>query len=169
MTVKTITQPPFVVDTEAEMDNTMPENSIFFTKDTKKLYELVGGSFVLMFGATRSQSSITRAINGTGFQASTTRDAMAIYSVQIVATATIGSGGVGSVFLEISPNNSSWTEVGRITNGQVITLAITLNSVQTYSGQLIAYIPAGYYARLRSANTTGAPAYTWLAGQEILL
>lgn len=91
------------------------------------------------------------------------------YTVQIVTTASIGSGATGYVVLETSPNNSAWTEAGRIVNGQVITLAIALNSVQTTAGQISGYLPAGYYARLRSVNTTGTPTYSYISGQEVLL
>lgn len=46
MTIITITQPPFVVDTEAEKDTSWPEGSIAYSKDTNKLYQLIGGAFV---------------------------------------------------------------------------------------------------------------------------
>lgn len=116
-----------------------------------------------------SMSAATRTISGTGFQISTTRGCNMYYTVQIVTTASIGSGATGYVVLETSPNNSAWTEAGRIVNGQVITLAIALNSVQTTAGQISGYLPAGYYARLRSVNTTGTPTYSYISGQEVLL
>lgn len=45
MSIKTITQPPFVVTTFAEMDNTMPDDSIFYVKNLKRLYQLMSGTF----------------------------------------------------------------------------------------------------------------------------
>lgn len=111
----------------------------------------------------------TRSISATGFQVSATRSSLVFYTAQIVTTATIGGGSVGYVTLETSPNNSTWTEAGRLTNGQVITLAIALNSIQTITGQLSAFLPIGYYARLRSVNTTGTPTYSYVSGQEILM
>lgn len=122
-------------------------------------------------------SSVSRSIvTGTGavgFQPSATRNTFGNYSVTIAATATIASGASGTVVLEIAPTNSAtpsdWVEVARFTNGQVISLAIVLQSVQTLAGTLNAMIPAGYYAKLRSINNTGTPTYTYNCGQEILL
>lgn len=169
MTIKTITQPPFVVDTEAEMDNTMPENSIFFCKDTHKVYELVSGSFTGMGVPARVQSSVTRAVNGTSFKPSATRDCLAVYTVKIVVTASIGSGQEGIMFFEISPDNTNWTEISRFDVGQTITLALTLNSIQPTAAPMMGFVPANYNVRLRPSSITGAPTFTWISGQETLL
>lgn len=121
--------------------------------------------------ATRSIVSAAAAANG--FQVSSTRWARARYTVSIVTTATIGGGADGSVVVEICPTNSAtagdWIEVGRIRNGQVITLAVVLQSAQTIAGQLNVDIPTGYYTRLRSISTTGAPTFAYVSGQETLM
>lgn len=139
---------------------------------TAQGYSATSADIFFAFNAslyTLSQAAATRSIGATGFQISTTQNAEVRYTVQIVTTATIGSGGTGYVALQMSPDNVNWTEIGRITNGQVITLAIALNSVQTITGQLSGFIPAGYYVRLLSVNTTGTPTYSYVSGQEVLM
>lgn len=117
--------------------------------------------------------SIVTSTGAAGFQVSSTRDAMVSYSTKIVTTATIAGGQEGYVALEIAPTNSAtagdWKEVGRVTNGQALSLALTLQSIQPVSGSLSALVPAGYYAKVRSVNTTGTPSYTMISGQEVLL
>ncbi len=117
--------------------------------------------------------SIVTGTGATGFQVSSTRDSIVNYSVNIVTTATIAGGQDGMVLLEIAPTNSAtpgdWVEVGRSRNGQALSLALTLQSVQTVAGQVGAVIPAGYYAKLRSVNNTGTPSYAFNSGQEVLI
>lgn len=125
----------------------------------------------------RVASSETRSIvtgtGATGFQVSATRDAQVNYNTTIVTAATLLNGAVGSVVLEIAPTNSAtagdWVEIGRLTNGQVFSLAVAIGCTQTISGQVGGYIPAGYYAKLRSINTTGTPTYSYNSGQKVLL
>lgn len=125
------------------------------------------------FNNTPSHSIVTTAAAANGFQLSTTRDATMNYSVSIVTAATLASGAVGTVVLEIAATNSStagdWTEIARTSNGQVFSLAIAIGCTQTIAGQVSGVLPSGYYARLRSINTTGTPTYTYNSGQEVLL
>jgi len=97
---------------------------------------------------------------------------MVSYSASITVTATIGGASVGYIVLEICPTNSAtagnWTEIARTTNGQTLTLAVALQAVQVSVGILGGIIPAGYYARLRSVNTSGTPTYAFVSGQEVL-
>lgn len=123
---------------------------------------------------TRSQSSATRSIvtasNQQGYQISATKDALGSYSVSISTTATIGGSSSGTIVLEIAATNSTtpsdWTEISRLTNSQNITLAIALQSVQIIAGNLTGFVPAGYYARLRSINNSGSPSFLYVTGQE---
>lgn len=125
----------------------------------------------------RSFSNVTASIvtgtGATGTQISSTRDASVSYAVTIATTATIATGASGTVVLEICSTNSAtpanWIEISRITNGQVITLAITLQSVQTTAGILAGIVPAGYYRKLRSINNSGTPTFSSNSGQEVLL
>lgn len=117
--------------------------------------------------------SIVTGTGATGFQVSATRDAFISASVGIVTTASIGSGQDGYIALEIAPTNSAtpsdWVEIGRSRNGQVYTLAIALQGVQTIAGDIARMIPAGYYAKYRAVNVTGTPTSSWVSGQEVLL
>lgn len=118
-----------------------------------------------------SQASATRALN-TAFQISNTRGALAIYSVQLTVTASIAGGQNGDVILEIA-SDSAFTAnvqtVGIAGLGQTYTLAIALQGVQPQTGIVSGFVPAGYYARLRTVNVTGTPAFAYRAGQEVLL
>lgn len=127
--------------------------------------------------AARSSSSATHTFvsttSSTGFQVSALRDCNVSYSVSTVTTATIGGNSSGTIFLEIAATNSTtpgdWTTIAKMTNGQAITLAVILQSSQTIGSTLSGYVPAGYYARLRTLNNSGTPTYTYECGQETLL
>lgn len=117
--------------------------------------------------------SIVTGTGATGFQISSTRESEVRYNLTIVTTATLVTGAVGVIVLEMAPTNSvtpsDWVEIGRLTNGQVFSLAVAIGCTQTISGQLSAAVPVGYYVKLRSINTTGTPIYTYNSGQEVLL
>jgi len=116
--------------------------------------------------------SLTTSTGAAGFQVSSTRDAAVNYNVTSSTTATIGGASSITVVLEIAPTNSAtagdWVEISRFSNGQTITLAIALQSVQTGAGNLGGIIPAGYYAKLRTI-TSGTASATYNTGQEVLL
>lgn len=124
----------------------------------------------MSFNNTATHPIQTVAASANGFQLSTTRNVSVFYSVNINTTATIGGASDGYVVLEICATNSAtasaWQEVSRTRNGQTISLAITLNSVQNIGGELMNIVPAGYYVRLRSVNTSGTPVFTYISGQE---
>lgn len=117
--------------------------------------------------------SIVTGTGATGFQPSSTRDAFVTYSPTIVTTATIAGGQDGEVVLEIAATNSAtagdWKEIARTRNGQALSLALTLQSVQTTSAPLVGMVPAGWYAKIRSINVVGTPSYSYVSGQEVLL
>jgi len=119
----------------------------------------------------RSQSSVSRSFNSP-FQISVTNDALVNYSVDIACTLSLTTGQTGTVFLEIC-NNSSFSsgvqELCRFVNGNTGTLTIGLNLSQNVTGGLNGYVPSGYWARIRTANTTGTPTFTYRSGQEVLL
>lgn len=122
-------------------------------------------------GANISQSSASRTLN-TIFQVNATRNSIVNYSVRIVTTASIGGNQDGDVILEIASDSGFTTNVQTLSitqNAQAISLAVALNSVQTQTGLLSGFVPAGYYVRLRTVNNTGTPAFTYRAGQETLL
>lgn len=125
------------------------------------------------FNNTPSRSIVTTAAAANGFQISSTRNSLVNYSITIVSTASISANASGYVVLEICSTNSStasdWIEVGRIPNGQAVSLALTLQSVSTGGGIVSCMVPIGYYTRLRSVNLSGTPVYTYNSGQEVIL
>lgn len=123
------------------------------------------------FQGARSQSSQSRSLNS-AFQISATRDALAFYSVQITVTASISGGQNGDAIFETADDSGFTTNVATesiIGNGQTYTLAIALQGIAPNTGLLAGYVKAGRFARLRTVNNTGTPAFSYRAGREILL
>lgn len=121
-------------------------------------------------GTVRSQSAATRTLN-TVFQVSSTRDAVVQYAVQCTVTASIGGGQDGDVFLDIASDSGFTANVQSIDVApcsQTYTLAIALQGVQKGPANVRGYVPAGYYARIRTVNNTGTPAFAYRLGQEVL-
>ncbi len=121
---------------------------------------------VISTGVSRALVTTTAS---TGFQVSSTRMATVHYSVSISTTATIGGGSTGSVFLETSATNSTnpsdWITLGTVTNGQTISLAVVLQSVQASTQELSGEIPAGNYVRLRDSGS-GTVTFAYVNGEE---
>ena len=124
------------------------------------------------FNNSPGRSIVTTAAAANGWQPSSTRASDVSYSCTITTTASIGGNQEGYIVLEIAATNSTtagdWVEVNRFGNGQAITLAVALQSVQKITGNLSACVPSGYYARLRSVNVSGTPSYSYVSGQEVL-
>ena len=111
---------------------------------------------------TFTTSAASRSFNS-AFQVSTTKDAIVSYTVQIACALTLSGGQSGTVFLETSPDNSVWTEVGRAVNTNTGSLTIGLNITNTNAMTLAGFITRNYYVRLR---TTGSGTITYISGQE---
>lgn len=136
--------------------------------------DLTGTPTILPFSFNNTASrSIVTGTGATGFQVSSSRNSSVNYSVTISTASSITSGALGVVVLEIAPTNSAtpsdWVEIGRLSQGQTLGLAIALSITQPIASQVGGMIPAGYYVKLRSINTTGTPTYTYNSGQEVLL
>lgn len=120
----------------------------------------------------RTIQTMAAAANGWRPSGGDVRTYKVIYSVSLSSTATIGGASVATAVLETAATNSTtaadWTTVGKISNGQTITLAIALQSVQTAVLSVSAMIPAGSYVRLRSV-LTGTSSASFDSGQEILM
>jgi hypothetical protein len=85
---------------------------------------------------------------------------------------TLSGGQTGTVSLQICPTSgfSSGVEtVSTFVNGNTGTLTVGLNLTQIYTSALVGFVPAGYYVRLLTANTTGTPTFSYTSGQEVLL
>lgn len=118
---------------------------------------------------TFSQSSASRSLNS-GFIPSAARNTLVTYSVDIACTSTLVGGQSGTVFLEISADGSTgWQEVARSTNANSVSLAIALTLNQSNTANLAGAVPAGWTVRLRTANNTGTPTFTYRSGQEATL
>lgn len=112
----------------------------------------------------------TRALN-TAFRPSVTRNTIVNYSVDITTSVSLSGGAVGTVFLEYADDSAFTTnvvEMCRFVNGNTGTLVIGLTLDQTVTAPLGGYVPAGKYVRLRTANITGTPTFTYRSGQEVL-
>lgn len=127
------------------------------------------------FNNAPSRSVSTTNNTANGFQVSASQDAHVQYPVTIATTASIGGNGSGTMVLEICATNSAtgsaWSTIDTFTNAQTVTLAIALNLVQTSTSSLRGFVPAGYFARVRSISATGTVTYstTITQGQEVLL
>lgn len=143
------------------------KNGFLSTADKVKL-DAMSASWV----STSTTRSLVTGTGATGFQVSSTRNSTGKYNVKITTTASIAGNADGYIALEIAPTNSAtstdWIEEGRCGNSQVLTLAITLQSVQGTTCQLVADIPSGYYAKLRSVTTTGTVSFTSVSSRETL-
>lgn len=124
------------------------------------------------FNNTASKTLVTSPTAQGGVVLDAARDAAVTYSVSTSTTATIGGASSMSVFLEIATTNSAtagdWTAIQTVSNGQTITLAVVLQSVQNNTLTVSGIVPAGYYMRVRTA-VTGTASATYVNGQEVKL
>lgn len=108
-----------------------------------------------------------KTINGAGIQLSLTRDVMVSYTINHnISLTLLVLAGSSNVYLEISPNNSTWTVINSGGYADGVALAVVLNKTVTTNIQGI--VPAGWYIRLRSSVTAGGSA-TYIGGQEVQL
>lgn len=125
------------------------------------------------YNNTPGRSIVSVAAAANGFQISSTRDAQVQYAVTISTTVSLSGSAVGYVVFEICPTNSAtagdWMEIDRVPSGQSGALVVGLTLNQTGGGHVGGGVPAGYYSRVRSVNTTGTPTYAMNSGQETLL
>lgn len=101
---------------------------------------------------------------GTSYQPSLQRMAIVAYNVTITNAATVLLGNSGQVILETSPDNSTWTTIS--TGASSMGSGILVTSISTVT--VLAFVPRGYYARIRTVNVTGTPTYSAPAGIEVL-
>lgn len=123
--------------------------------------------------ATPSRSIVT-STSATGYQISSTRDALVCYEGSFQTTSTIGGPSSITMFLETANTNSTtpgdWTTIASQVNSSTITLAVVLQQVDVEPWSFSRIIPAGKYIRLRSGSVTGtASASVNAQQQEVLL
>ena len=111
-----------------------------------------------------TQSTTTPALN-TSAQINASKNCLVSYSVSISVTSTLLGTNSGTVFLEISPDNTNWTTIAQVSNS-VAGIASTTIPAFVLTG----LVPAAYYRRLRTAQAgTNGATITSLGGQEILI
>lgn len=107
--------------------------------------------------------SVQTSTGAVGTQISTTTNSYVMVAGQVSTTASIAGNAAGDLIVEVAPTNSAtstdWVEWGRIGNSQALSLAITLQSVQIVKGQVVAFVPKGWYVKVRSSGS-GTVAYT---------
>lgn len=118
--------------------------------------------------ASTSTHSIVTGTGATGFQVSSTRPSNDCYSITVTSGSTLLAAVYGTVVLEIAPTNSAtatdWVILGSTGGGD--TVGLLHNGTNT--GQICGFVPAGYFAKLRSVTGAGTPTYSYNSGQEVI-
>lgn len=127
----------------------------FFAKDTRQPIEY----------RPPTASIVTRSLN-TGTRISIYRDAFVSYSVQITSNLTLSGGQSGTVNLQTSPDNSTWTTIATQINNNTGALTLGLSTSNVQSGSLTGFVPAGYYVRMA---TSGTSTMVYVSGMEVQL
>lgn len=111
-------------------------------------------------------NSATKTLNGAGVQLSTTRDAFVSYSIthNVVLTLAVLNGS-SQAYLEISPNNTTWTTISQAGFSRTLALSLAINDSSVTNIQGV--VPAGWYIRIRSVVSGGGSA-SFTFGQEVL-
>lgn len=107
-----------------------------------------------------------RGLN-TAFLISATRDAQVVYGVDIAITALLANT-QGTAFLEYADNAAMSTNVVIVASTSSM-LGGVLNVANTMTATLAGRIPAGKYARIRTAIGSGTPTFAIRQGQEVLI
>ena|ERR1700743_1780656 len=100
-----------------------------------------------------SCTTFSRALN-TAYQPSGSRMILVSTSVSISSTLSLSGGQSGTITLQLSPDNITYTTIETATNNNLGTLTIGLNTTQTQVVDLIASVPAGYYYKFVSTGTS---------------
>lgn len=110
-------------------------------------------------------NTATKTLNGSGVQLSSTKNTKLSYSVtHTIALTLVVTSGSSMAYLEISPNNSTWTTVcqGGLSRSLAVGVALNDSSVTNLQAEL----PAGWYVRVRSVVSGGGSA-SFTCGQEV--
>lgn len=103
--------------------------------------------------------SIVSSTSAGGTQLNATKNGVIFVDLGDSVTTTIGGTSTEDIVLEVCSTNSAtaaaWQVAGEIADGNTITLALALQSVQPGKRQLVANVPAGWYFRVREASSAG--------------
>lgn len=171
---------------DAKVDNTTTVNGHALSGNINVVYTDISGRPTLATVATSgsyldlsntptintpSFANPSRSLNS-AFQISSTRNTQVSYSVDISCTMSLTSGQSGLVVLEYADDSGITTNVKTVArsasaNSGALTIGLALTSLSTAT--VAGIIPVGKYARLRTVNTTGTPAFTLQNAQEVLV
>lgn len=108
----------------------------------------------------------SRTLGGSAFQVSTTVDALVTYSGSVSCNLSLTGGQEGSILVQTSPDNVTFTTKGQIGGSNTGTLTIGLNTTQKSIGTITLRIPKNYYVKIISFNVTGSPTYILSTNQS---
>lgn len=117
-------------------------------------------------GSTPTFNNSPSVTLNTSNQLSTTKNTDCTYSVNVITgVSLLNLNSSAQAFLEISSNNSTWTEINRagITRTLAVALSVGLNETASYNLQ--GSVPANYWRRIRT-STSGGGTVTFASGQE---
>lgn len=117
-------------------------------------------------GVGRSFSNPARTLN-TAFQVSTAQDSSVTYTVDISVTSLLLAGASGRVYLEYADNSAMTTNLVTVSSSPNATGGV-LNVTNLGAGNVTGWIPAGKWARIRTASVSGSPTFTFVGSQEVL-
>jgi len=107
---------------------------------------------------------VTKSLN-TSYQLSMYRDVMVSYSVQISAILNLTTGQSGSIELQTSPDNVTWTTQAILINNVTGALSLS-NMTHIEAAPLTGFVKSGYYVKLLSSGTATS---SWQKGIEVSL
>lgn len=90
----------------------------------------------------------------TAYQPSATRFVSVSCSVSITSTLSLSGGQSGTVTLQSSPDNITYTTIATTTNNNTGSLTLGLNTSQGQAGTLTGTISPGYYYKVVSSGTS---------------
>ncbi|WP_110970887.1 hypothetical protein [Pseudomonas huaxiensis] len=117
-------------------------------------------------GTNRSFANPARSLNA-AFQINSIRDAWVVYTVDISVTSLLLAGTSGRVYLEYADDSGMATNLVAVNSSPNATGGV-LNVTNLGSGNVTGFIPAGKYARIRTANVSGTATFTLVGSQEVL-
>ena len=111
-----------------------------------------------------SVTNVTWSLN-TAYQPSTTRDAHITCGSSISANLTLSGGQTGTILVQTSPDNITYTTVGTMSCGSTGTVVVGLNTNNTQSSSITIAVPRTGYFKLVSS---GSATISALSGQQEL-
>lgn len=155
--------------TTGVITNSAPDQTVSLTAGSGIAVTGTYPSFTIAntFSSPSYNNAPGRPVTGTSWQISATRPARVSYSVtHTIALTLVLSAGSSTVYLEISPNNTTWTTINAAGYSDAVAVAVALSKTVTNNVQ--GEVPAGWYVRLR-AVTSGAGSAAFASGQEVTL